>query len=137
MDNVRIYEYIGGEDVLRDEDYQYKTNQGTPVSWYWEDATTKQVAFYNVPSSAYNSRSLSYDYEKSVDVTAYDDTLPFVNDEEAQAFISCAARRFKVMDETLNVQKLEDDAIYNSAKARLLAFLRTANPAHSYGRRYG
>lgn len=135
-DNSRIYELPGGEDVLRDTDYQYATTQGGPTYWYWDNTTTKKVAFYSVPDSTYNSRSLSYDYEKSVIVTASSDTLPFHNNEEAQAFISCAARRFKVMDETLQVAQLEDDPIYVSAKARLLNFLRPNNPSARYGRSY-
>ena len=34
-DNVMIYELNGGEDNLRDLDYQYKTTTGTPSFWYW------------------------------------------------------------------------------------------------------
>jgi len=135
-DNTKIWEYVGGEDQLRDDDYQYKTAQGNPWAWYWHNTTTKQVAFYSVPSSTYNGRSLSYDYEKSVAVTLYTDTLPFINDEEAQAFISCAARRFRVMDESLQVTKLEDDPIYSSAMSRLLSFLKNTNPSEKYGRSY-
>ena len=134
--NTRIYEYIGGEDLLRDQDYQYKTTQGNPWAWYWDSTTSKKVAFYSVPDSTFDTRSLSYDYEKSVAVTLSTDTLPFHNDEAAQAFISCAARRFKVMDESLLVEKLEDDATYSSAKARLLGFLANRNPSQLYGRRY-
>lgn len=135
-DNVRIYEFPGGEDNLKDLDYQYKTVTGTPSYWYWHNTTTKQVAFYYAPTSEYNGRSLAYDYEKSVMVTGSTDTLPFINDEEAQAFISCAARRFKFMDESLNLPKLEDDATYNSAKARLYSLLRHTNPVGYYGRSY-
>ena len=136
-DNVRIYEYTGGEDSLRDVDYQYKTTQGNPWSWYWDSTTSKSVAFYLVPESTFNGRSLSYDYEKSVTVTVAADTLPFHNDEASQAFISCAARRFRVMDESLIVPTLEEDAIYTSSKARLLAFLGNRNPSSRYGRSFG
>ena len=135
-DNTRIYEYIGGEDVLRDQDYQYKTTEGNPWAWYWDSTTSKKVAFYLVPDSTYNSRSLSYDYEKSVNVTSATDTLPFHNDEAAQAFISCASRRFKLMDESILVEKLEDDAVYTNAKGRLLSFLSHRNPSQQYGRQY-
>lgn len=135
-DNVRIYEYTGGEDHLRDVDYQYKTTQGSPWAWYWDSTTSKSVALYSVPQSTYNGRSLSYDYEKSVSVTLAADTLPFHNEEAAQAFISCAARRFKVMDESLVVPTLEEDAVYISAKSRLLAFLGNRNPSSHYGRSY-
>lgn len=135
-DNVRIYEYPGGEDSLRDADYQYATTEGSPVYWYWYNTTTKQIGFYNVPSSEYNGRSLSYDYEKSVSVSSSSDTLPFISEEEAQTFISCAARRFKFMDGSINAPRVEDDATYASAKIRLLNLLRNTNPASFYGRRY-
>lgn len=135
--NVRHYEYIGGEDCLRDTDYQYKTTEGAPWAWYWDSTTSKKVAFYSVPDSVYNGRSLSYDYEKSVAVTLATDTLPFHNDEAAQAFISCAARRFKLMDESLNVPTLEQDPVYISAKGRLTAFLNNKNTSECYGRSYG
>jgi len=135
-DNVRLYEYHGGEDLLRDADLKYDTTQGGPWAWYWDSTTSKQVAFYAVPQSSYNGRSLSYDYEKSVSVTASTDTLPFHNDEAAQAFVSCAARRFKVMDESLLVPALEQDAIYVSAKSRLVSFLGNRNQSGTYGRSY-
>ena len=138
-DNNRIYEYIGGEDLLRDADYQYKTTEGAPWAFYWDSTTGKQVAFYSVPDSTYNGRSLSYDYEKSVAVTASSDTLPFHNDEAAQAFVSCAARRFKVMDESLVLppgSAIDDEPIYKSAKTRLVAFLGNRNTSSHYGRSY-
>jgi len=135
-DNVRHYEYVGGEDALRDTDYQYKTTEGGPWAWYWDSTTSKSVAFYSVPQSTYNGRSLSYDYEKSVAVTVAADTIPLHNDEAAQAFISCAARRFKVMDESLIVPTLEEDAVYISAKARLISFLGNTDGSGRYGRSF-
>lgn len=135
--NTRIYEYIGGEDLLRDSDFQYKTTQGNPWTWYWDNTTTKSVAFYQLPDSSYSGRSFAYDYEKSVAVTAISDTLPFHNDEEAQAFVSMAARRFKIMDTSLKVDKIEDDPIYAAAKARLLGLMKPTDPAMGWGRRFG
>jgi len=132
--NVRYYEYSGGEDELKDVDYQYKTTEGAPWAWYWDSTTSK---FYSVPQSSYNGRSLSYDYEKSVTVTAYDDTLPFHNDEAARAFVSCAAVRFKIIDDPMGNPPLEENSIYISAKARLLSFLGNRNQSNQYGRRYG
>lgn len=136
VQNVRHYEYIGGEDALRDADYQYKTTEGSPWAWYWDSTTSKSVAFYLVPQSSYNGRSLSYDYEKSVAVTLYNDTLPFHNEEAAQALISCAVRRFMMMDKTIQVTRLEDDPAYVDAKTRLLSFLGNRNQSNQYGRRY-
>lgn len=134
--NVRIYEFTGGEDALKDEDYQYKTTEGSPSWWYWSDATTKKVAFYNVPNSTYNARSLSYDYEKSVMVTSSSDTLPFINNEEYYAFVQMAARRFKFMRTEQPQGLLTEDSTYNNAKSRLYAFLRVTNPSKYYGYGY-
>lgn len=135
-DNIRIYEYKGGEDALRDHDYQYKTTEGSPSFWYWHSTTTKQVAFYSVPNSTYNSRSLQYDYEKSVMVSLYSDTLPFINNEEYFAFTQAAARRFNFMRMDKPQGELALDTTYSNAKARLYAFLRETNPGKYYGYGY-
>jgi len=135
--NTKIWEYVGGEDALRDHDYTYKTATGNPWAWYWDDTTTKRVGFYSVPNASYNGRSFYFDYEKSVAVTLYNDTLPFHNDEEAQAFISCAARRFKVLDKSLQITKLSEDPEYSDSMAALLALMIPTNPSNGYGRSYG
>ncbi len=135
-DNVRIYEWTGGEDSLRDQDYLYQTNTGGPSWWYWSDASTKKVGFYNVPNSTFNGRSLQYDFEKSVNVTLSSDTLPFHINEEYYAFIQCAARRFTFMRTEQPQGLLTEDATYNNAKARLYAFLRQTNPSKYYGYGY-
>jgi hypothetical protein len=134
--NVRIFEYPGGEDVLMNADYQYKTNTGAPVNWYWHDTTTKQVAFYNAPDSTYNNRSLAYEYEKSVMVSSSSDTLPFINNEEYFMFIDMAARRFRFLIEKIPTAQLDQDATYNGAKATLYHLLRPTNPSSRYGRAY-
>ena len=134
--NVRIFEYPGGEDRLMNIDYQYKTNQGAPVCWYWESTTTKQVSFYNVPDSTYNNRSLSYEYEKSVLVTNTTDTLPFHNNEEYYAFIDMATRRFQFLLEKQPAGSLPLDATYANAKARVANLIRPTNPNQRYGKRY-
>jgi len=135
-DNQRIYEWPGGEEKLQHQDYKYKTTEGAPNYWYWENSTTKQVAFYNVPNSTYNNRSLSYDYEKSVMVVNSTDTLPFHNNEEYYSFISMAARRFFIMLSQQPLAQLSADATYNNAKARLYAFLRHDNASDFYGYGY-
>lgn len=135
-DNVRIYEYKGGEDSLRDHDYQYKTTEGSPSYWYWSNSTSKQVGFYSVPNSTYNNRSLQYDYEKSVMVSAYNDTLPFINNEEYFAFVQAAARRFSFIRMEKPQGELALDPTYSNAKARLYAFLRETNPGKYYGYGY-
>lgn len=134
-DNIRIFEHPGGEALLQQQDFQYKTVQSSPNSWYWDNTTTKKVGFYSVPNSTYNNRSLDYDYEKSVMVTNTIDTLPFHNDEEYFAFISMAARRFHFKLPGIEGNHLEDPE-YLNAKSRLYQFLRPANPSKSYGYTY-
>lgn len=136
-DNTRIYEYSGGEDTLMNVDYQYKTIQGSPMYWYWNNTTTKQVAFYNVPSSSYNGRSLSYDYEKSINVSIASDTLPFHNNDEYYAFVDMAARRFRFMITERPAGELLTDPTYSNAKSRLYNLLKPTNSVNFYGKRYG
>lgn len=136
VSNNRIYEYLPGEDILRDVDFNYKTNTGNPVYWYWHDTTTKQVGFYNVPDASYNNRSLEYDYEKSVMVSNSTDTLPFITTEEYYAFITMAARRFRFMVADTDLGLLPKDPGYANAKARLANFLRPTNAGHRYGRSF-
>lgn len=135
-DNNRIYEYAGGEDILRDVDFSYKTNTGAPNWWYWSDTNSKQVGFYSVPNSTYDTRSLQYDYEKSVMVENSTDVLPFHNNEEFYAFTQAAARRFDFMRSQQPQGLLMQDATYNSAKARLYALLRPTAPSKFYGHGY-
>ena len=135
--NVRIYEYLGGESALRDQDYQYATGTSTPVWWYWDDTTSKKVAFYAVPDANYDGRSLSYDYEKSVMVSDSTDTIPFHNTEEYYSFVSMASRRFRFMLTDQDLGLLTSDSTYNNAKARLYAFLKPTNAKGKYGRSYG
>ncbi len=135
-DNRRLYEYPGGEDSLRDSDYQYQTNTGTPIDWYWDRTTTKKVAFYNVPNATYNGRSLSYDYEGSVMVQNSTDALPFHNVEEGYSFCAMVARRFRFMLLEQDAGLLTQDATYNNAKCRLVALMKGKHATNGYGRSY-
>ena len=136
-DGTRIYEFDGGEEILQHQDLLYKTTEGAPNYWYWDNTTTKKVAFYNVPNSTYNNRSLAYDYEASILVTNSTDTMPFHNSEENYSFDSMAARRFFFMKSNKDLGLLTSDATYNNAKSRLYAFLRHNNPSKFYGNTYG
>lgn len=135
-DNVKIFEAKGGEKSLELIDYQYLTTQGTPMMWYWSNTTSKEVAFYNVPDSNYNNRSLTYLYEASVMVSNASDTLPFHNNEEYFSFTQMAARRMIYMKEGNDLGALKSDEIYREAKARLYQFIRASNPSNSYGYLY-
>jgi hypothetical protein len=134
--NVRLFEYPGGEAALMNHDYQYKTTQASPWAWYWANATSKQVAFYNVPDSTYNNRSLAYEYETSVMVSDTTDTMPFHNNEEYFSFSDMAARRFKYLVTNKDTGELQEDPTYKNAKSRLYALLRPTNPNSFYGNQY-
>ena len=135
-DNSRIYELKGGLDKLRDADYLYASNQGTPQWWYWEPGSTHKIGFYNVPSSQYNGRSLSYEYEKSVMVENTSDTMPFIATESYYTFCDCAARRFKQIDGSLPIP-LNQDGMWIDSRARLMELMKPTNPSKHYGRKHG
>jgi hypothetical protein len=134
--NYRIYEYKGGEQALMNQDLLYKTTEGSPMWFYWDNTTTKKVAFYNVPSDAYNALSLSYDFEKSVLVTNTTDTMPFHNNEENYSFVTMAATRFKYMIEKKDAGLLMENSTYGNAKSRLYSLLRWKDPSSHYGKKY-
>jgi len=135
--NIRYYEYPGGENSLKDQIYDYKTNESSPIAWYWENTTSKKVSFFAVPDASYNNRSLSYDYEKDISVTNSTDTLPFHSTIESNAFIECAARRFKFLTEGTELGSMEQDPTYANAKTTLLRLIRPTNPPNRYGYHYG
>ena len=136
--NRQIYEWAGGLESLQHEIYTYATDTGDPNWRYWEPAATKQIGFFQVPSSA---RTLSYEYEGSVMVRVITDTMPFHSDEENFMFVDMAARRFKFMWEDLknelDIQAvLDKDTTYRSSKATLMALIRGANPGRTYAHQY-
>jgi hypothetical protein len=136
VDNRMLYEYPGGEANLMQIDYLYNTTTGTPTDWYYDNTTSKKVAFYYIPDSTYDGRSLTYHYEKSIMVESSTDTMPFHNNEEFYAFCSMASRRFRFMIEGKDLGMLAGDSTYNNAKSRLYALLSVKNPRGSYGKRY-
>lgn len=130
--NRHIHEFTGGVDNLRELINDYTTQSGYPNYWYWNDTTTKQVGFFQVPNL---SRNISYDYEKSLNVTVTTDTLPFHTDQEAYSFCQCAAQRFKYLKPGVE-GNLEEDVTYTSAKIRLTNLMNYKNPTNRYGNRY-
>ena len=122
---VRIYEYPGGESRLQETYFDYKVTQTLPIAWYFDETTTKKIAFWPVPSTA---RTYTYDYEKDVSVTLATDTLPFHNESEAQAFCRLASRRFKYLYQDLDKTGLAVDPERMSAKATLIELMRGKNP---------
>lgn len=140
-DNRQIYEYPGGLERLQVCDFKYDTATGTPNWWYFEPAATKKVAFYQVPNSTYNGRSLTYDYETSILVSAAGDTMPLHNNEENYQFCAMAGRRFKYLFEDVkdkqDIQAILDmDLSYRTAKGTLLRLISGKNPPGRYAPAY-
>jgi hypothetical protein len=134
--NYRIFEYPGGEDQLRDDIIDYKTQSGAPNYFYFEQTSVKTVAFFPVPDASVNGRSIFYDYEKSVTPVNSTDTLPFQRDDESFAFCEAAGRRFKYLYEGKNDIPVTKDPVYQEAMAKLLQLMRGKNPSRRYGKDY-
>lgn len=135
--NRIITEYPGGQERLRKEIYDYRSQDGEPSWWYWEPSTQKKIGFFQVPDGAY---TYTYDYQRSVYVTLATDEMPFHNQEEADMFCKMAAIRFKYIGAGLaNVgvqMEMDQSPSYKSAKATLYNLLRPMQPRKSYGRVY-
>jgi hypothetical protein len=128
-DNNYIYEFPGGEQQLQQMYPDYKTAQSNPQYWYFDATTTKKIALWPVPQ---DNKNYSYDYEKDVSVAAAADTMPFHNEQEAQAFCRMAARRFKMLYEEKDPATLIVDPEHMKAKATLVALMVGKNPAKKY-----
>lgn len=131
--NQIIYPVPGGEDRLRISDVNYKTTQSTPIWFYFDETTTKKVAFYYVPSSA---KSYTYDYEASVMVANSTDAMPFHNNTESFQFCRLASRRFKMLYEEMDPALVAVDPERNAAKATLFQLIKGVNPQRRYAPMY-
>lgn len=127
--NFEMFLYPGGEDALKVSVYNYKTQQSTPFYFYFEATTTKQISFYPVPQGVV---TYAYDYEADVSVTNATDTLPFHNEQEAQAFCRLAARRFKMVYEGMDPALIAQDPEHIKAKAVLADLIIGKNPPRYY-----
>lgn len=134
--NNQIFEYPGGEDQLRKDIMTYRTDTGYPMFFYYLNGTTRQVAFYPVPNSDQNNKSLTYDYSCSVNVSIETDVIPLTTTDQQYAFSDMAARRFKFIYEGKLDQPMEQDAVYREARSRLFALLRNKQPSSRYGKNY-
>lgn len=130
---TQIFEYPGGEEKLKLTFPGYKTDPGTASWFYFDYTTTKKIAFYPVPTTI---ETYTYDYEKDVSVTNATDTLPFQNEQEAQAFCRLAARRFKFLYQNLEIAGLVADPEHQKARAALASMIVGKNPAGSYAAIY-
>ena len=132
-DNRLIFEFPGGEEDLQLTDYKYQTTQGTPNYWYFVPGPTKTIGLYQVPNSNYNGRTLTYDYEASILITAETNTVPFHNTDECNTFCLIASRRFKFMYEDVerkaDIQSiLDQDVSYRTGRATLMRLIKGQNP---------
>lgn len=137
--NTQIYEYPGGLEKLQTDIFTYATDSGSVTWWYWEPGDTKQVGFFQLPTSS--GTILSYQYEGSILISLVTDNLPFHNDDENYMFIEMAARRFKFLFEDvkneLDIQAVLDrDVTYRSSKAALINLVRGTKPKRSYMNHY-
>jgi hypothetical protein len=131
VDNQQIYEF--DEDQLRQEIFNYKTVQSTPIYWYFTGGTTKKIGFYPIPDTV---ETWSYEIEKSVAVTNSGDTLPFQTDQEAQVFCNLAARNFLILFEEQPDKTLTSDSIYQTQKSVLYSLIAGTNAPRYYGMAY-
>jgi len=127
--NNRYYEFPGGEQKLQLEYPDYKSAQATPQYWYFDLTTTKKLAFWPVPQEVL---TYTFDYEKDVSVSAASDTMPFHNEQEAQAFCRMASRRFKFLFEGMDPALVLVDPERAAAKATLIQMTRGKNPVPRY-----
>jgi len=142
-ENRQIYEYSGGLAQLQTDVYEYATEYGDPIWWYWEpvDSTQKKVGFHPIPSATENGQQWLYEYESSVMVDSASDAMPFHNDEESFSFTEMASRRFKFMFEDVKNQAdiqgiLDGDRSYLSAVTTLYKLLKGVNAGSYYGSVY-
>jgi hypothetical protein len=132
VQNRAVYEFAGGENALRNQIWQYRTQSGSVINWYLEQGTSKQIALYQVPDANNAGQIWAYDYEKDVSVTNSTDTLPFQTESEAQAFCDAAGRRFKYLFEDSSEAKIANDLVYMSSRSRLFNLMRGKTPTASY-----
>ena len=140
----RLEMYPGGEEALRRHTLDYRENSGPPSWFYFDrDASTKQIGFYPVPDSGVNGKIYRYYYQARQTLEFETDTVPFVADQEAQAFTRICARRFKYLHTSADARQqlypngIIKDAEYLAAYANLMALLRPHGAQRGYGRRYG
>lgn len=134
--NYAIFEYAGGENQLRNDVIDYRTQYGSPVNFYFELGTTQKVSFFQVPNSSIAGRVYSYDYSASANVLAEGDTIPVTTTDQAYTFCAMAERRFKFLFEGKVDMPIDQDPVYREARARLYALIKGKQPSTQYGAVY-
>lgn len=139
---TRVYPWNGGEENLRRVHSTYRTDQGDPTYCYFIGGTTVQIAFWHVPNSDAVGDVYRYEYEKTVAVSTESDTIPLINTEAANAFVSSASIRFRYLRlnpkdrASVFPEGIEKDTSHQNAKARVFEFTRRERPKTQYGRWY-
>lgn len=123
--------YPGGENQLKKDVPQYKSQPGGP-QWYYfvED---RAIGLYPVPDATENWK---FSYEKNVMVENESDTLPFDSDQKAYAFVDMATRLFSFLFTRQPLEGLGNDIIYKGAKSALMSLLKKQDPIKKYGYNY-
>lgn len=134
--NIQIYEYPGGENQLRIDIYDYRTQSGNPVYFYFETSSAAKVSFFQVPDAGANGRAFTYDYYASENVSASTDPLPLDTVDQQYAFCAMAGRRFKFLFEGKIDVPVDSDAVYREARARLFNLLGRKKAGTHYGKVY-
>ncbi len=132
-ENIRIYEFPGGEPRLMELYTNYKTQESSPIHWYFDLTTTKKIALWPVPQE---EKNYTFDYQADVQVSNAVDTLPFHNNSESFAFCRLAARRFKAMFEGTDLANLDQDPERMKAKATLINLIKGTNPTKMWANTY-
>lgn len=134
--NYQIVEYSGGENHLRNDIINYRTQYGSPNYFYFELGTTQEVSFFQVPNVSINGTVYNYDYSASVNVLNPGDTIPFPTIDQQYSFCDMAARRFKFLFEGKVDMPIDQDPVYREARARLYALIKGKQPSNRYGSVY-
>jgi len=127
-----ITEYPGGEMQLKKDIPAYTSDPGEP-QWYYFTAD-QAVGLYPVPD---NTDLYRYDYQKDVMPENESDSLPVQSDQMGYAFTDMAARLFTFLFTSQGIpQDLNQDVVYKTGKAALMALQVKKDPVGKYGFRY-
>lgn len=117
--------YPRSEEEVAEYDWNYLTNTGTPLFWYFADGINRKMGLYPVPDSAI---TYTLQYEKELSLLNANDTLPFETNSQANAFTGMATERFKaVFDNELFAG--ENNPNYVRYRATLMQLIAGKNPS--------
>jgi hypothetical protein len=135
-ENQWVSLYPGGEERLKREILDYKSQSGTPRYFYQANGSTKQIGFYQVPGADDDGQVLSFRYEKSIYPINEADSMPFHTDQEDHAFADMASRYFQFLFTKQPIDGLESDIVYSRAKSSLVNLMNQHYQSTDYGYNY-